>query len=189
MKNIPTKKITRIEIDDDSGEDVVHVFLDVPGFQNFGQRLGELERKAWEAEWDDPPDKDQFTHHLQRLRVELPEGMKWNKTSEARVDQLLMDWPEIRPRVLDATFTFYKKVQPEERRIHDNPGAPFVLPTPTSPEVVADLFRVSTIYLHDDDNTIGVAGPCTWNLEHLWGALLRKNNVVEIGGSDVAFNC
>src|SRR5262245_15788924 len=54
MKNISTKRVRRIEIDDDSGEDVITVFLEVPGFQNFGQRLAELEHKAQEAEWTDP---------------------------------------------------------------------------------------------------------------------------------------
>ena len=187
MNNIPVKKVRRIEVDDDSGVDVVRVFLEVPGFQNFGQRLGELERKAWDAQWDDPPDKDQFEYNLQRLRVELPEGMKWNKTTEATVDRFLMDWPEIRPRLLQAVFKFYKKIHPEVRRIHDNPGAPFVLPAPTAPEAVADLFRVSSIYVHDDDASLGIAGDCTWDLEHLWGALLRKNEVIEFGGMDVAF--
>jgi Domain of unknown function (DUF6985) len=56
-----------------------------------------------------------------------------------------------------------------------------------APEVVADLFRVSALYLHNNDATVGISGGCTWDLEHLWGALLRKNKVVEIGGVDVAF--
>jgi hypothetical protein len=143
MKNTPIKKIRRIEVDDDSGEEVVRVFLEVPAFQNLGQRLGELERKAWEAEWTDPPDKGQFEYHLQRFRVELPEGMKWGKTSESKVDRFLADWPEIRPHVLEAVFNFYKKIHPEVRRMHDNPGAPFVLPAPTAPEVVAGLAALS----------------------------------------------
>jgi hypothetical protein len=263
MKNIPTKKIRRIEVDDDSGEDVVRVFLEVPKFQNFGQRLGELERKAREVEQTDPdpwevaaadgkiltltkaemkklqkrwdalditdPEfgkklvsieqelnqhtvdlpgdlkrevkkkttkgkvkKERFSkpkYDLERLRVELPEGMKWDKTAEARVDRVLADWPEIRPVVLKAVFKFYKKIHSTVRRMHDNPGAPFVLPEPTSPDVVADLFHVSAIYLQDDETTIGIGGSCTWDLEHFWGALIRKNKVVEVGGIDEAFNC
>ena len=100
-----------------------------------------------------------------------------------------MGWPEIRPRVLEAVFKFYKKIHPEVRRIHDNPGAPFLLPAPTAPEVVADLFCVSAIYLHDNDATVGISGGCTWDLEHLWGALLRDKKVLKVGGMDVATNC
>lgn len=258
MRNIPIKKIRRIEVDDDSGEDVVRVFLEVPKFQNFGQRLGELERKALEAEQTDPdpwevaaaagkrltltkaemktlqdrydaldgldpefcekldlieqelnrhiPEsvkqeaikknkakvkKEQSSktrHHLHRLRIELPEGMRWDKTAEARVDQFLVDWPEVRPAVLRAVFKFYKKIHPEVRRIHDNPGSPFLLPEPTCLSVVADLFQVSAVYLHDDENSVGVAGGCTWDLEHLWGVLLRHKKVAEVGGMDVASN-
>src|SRR5437660_4097848 len=99
MKNTPVKKIRRIEVDDNCDIPVVCVFLEVPKFHNFGQRLGELELKAWKAEWDDPPDKGQFDHNLERLRVELPEGTEWDKTPEAPVDQFLADWPVIRPAV------------------------------------------------------------------------------------------
>jgi hypothetical protein len=262
MKNIPIKKIRRIEIDDDSGDDVVRVFLEVPQFQNFGQRLGDLERQASEAGQTDPdpweaaaaegklltltraevkklqkrfdaldfdapgfvkklealnrvwdkhtvPMPENLKHevkqkpgkrklkggrsskpkyNLKRLRVELPEGMKWNKIAEARVDRFLMGWPEMRPRVLEGVFKFYKKIHSEVRRIHDNPAAPFLLPAPTAPEVVADLFRVSAIYLHDTEGTVGISGGCTWDLEHLWGALLRNKKVVKVGGMDAATN-
>src|SRR4029078_4426851 len=99
-------------------------------------------------------------------------GMKWNKIAETRVDRFLMSWREIRPRVLDRVFHFYKKMHPEVRRVHDNPAALFLLPAPTAPEVVADLFRVSTIHLHDNDATVGISGGCPWDLENLWGGLI-----------------
>jgi len=183
MKKTPIKKIRRIE-GDDPEEDIIRVFIEVPSFENFGRHLGEMERKAWDAQFDDPPDEGQFDYNLERLTVSCPEGMNWDKTLDARVDQFLVDWPKIRPRVLKEVFNLYKKIQPEVRRIHDNPGAPFVLPEPATPEVVADLFRVSGIYLQHDETSIGIGGGCTWDLEHLWGVLLRDNNVVEVGGID-----
>jgi hypothetical protein len=188
MKAKAIKKILRIE-GDDPDEDIIRVFLEVPEFQNFGQRLGELGRKAWEAEFDDPPDKDQFKYDLQRLRVDLPMGMNWNKDLEARVDQFLMGWPRIRSAVLEAVFEYYKKVQPPARRIHNTAGSAFTLPAPTAPEVVADLFRVSVICLQDDEASIGIAGGCTWDLEHLWGVRIEHDKVVDVGGLDVASNC
>src|SRR5438105_12076369 len=99
MKANPIKKILRIE-GDDPDEDIIRVFLRVPKFQNFGQHLGDIERKARDAESNDPPDDKQFAYNLERLRVELPIGTNWNKDAEARVDRFLVDWPHIRPAVL-----------------------------------------------------------------------------------------
>jgi hypothetical protein len=188
MANLPIKKVRRIEVDEDSGEPVYSVYLEVPEFQNFGQRLGELELKCWRAQFDDPPDKDQFTHNLQRIRVALPEGVEWDKTSEAEVDQFLIHWPEMRPGVLEAVFNFYKKVYPQAiHPFRDVPGKKFTLPEPTSAEVVADLFCVKSLYLHSNGETSGISGNCTWDMEHCWGALLRDGKVAEVGGIDEAF--
>jgi hypothetical protein len=263
MKSTISKKIIRIEREDPDDIDggLVRVFIEVPKFQNFGQRLGELERKAWDADLSDPvdmskgfdlmsnafqkvfsgkakmdkaqkkfdaldakmggklgsllekvnqqlldatadlerelekPDEEKprklkppkFEHNLQRLRVELAVGTKWDKTTEARIDRFLADWPNIRPAVLESTFKFYKKIYPQAVRPHrHNPGTKFTMPEPTAPEVVADLFHVTSIHLHDKNDTIGITGGCTWDLEHVWGALLRKNKVVKVGGWDAA---
>src|SRR5436190_6142201 len=100
MKADPIKKIRHIEVDDDSGTDWVKVHLHVPGFQNFGQRMGELESQAWEAEGFGEFERTQgvpeserkdFNYRLDDLRVELPEGVEWNKTAEAAVDRFLAD--------------------------------------------------------------------------------------------------
>ena len=199
----------------------------MPEFQNFGQRMGELEFKACKIVLAEPwvpppsqpvlwpwleklatiiewclkamgrkepdsaederalePDPKDFDYDLQRLYVSLPEGMKWDPLSEARVDRFLADWPALRPAVLDATFKYYKDFRPEVADFFGE-EAQYVLPEATGPEVVADLFRVSTIHLHPDD-AIGLGGYCTWDEEHGYGALV-KSGAVTVGQEDEAF--
>src|SRR5262249_12592284 len=128
MNKKPTRIVRRIEWDD-SEEDNIRVTIVVPGFKNFGQRRHDLQRKAWEAEFDDPPDKSITSRYkLEQLEVSVPEGTYWNNLLEARVDRFLADWPVIQPSVLKAVFEFYKKIQPTVRRIHNSPGSQYTLP-------------------------------------------------------------
>ena len=225
------KEVLKVEADEEF--DTTEVEMRVPEFQNFGQRMGELELKAhkivlatpldldaawagldrmgglwpWLAklatiiEWflkamrrkepdstkqepEQEPDPKEFEHDLQRLRVSLPEGMEWNPLAEAKVDRFLADWPALRPAVLNATLKYYKDFRPEVADFFGE-EAQYVLPEATAPEVVADLFRISTIHLHPDD-AIGLGGYCTWDEEHGYGALI-KSGAVTVGHEDEAF--
>ena len=219
------KEVLKVEVDEEF--DMTEVEMSVPEFQNFGQRLGELELKAHKIVLAEPmvfppnqgklwpwleklatiiewclkamgrketdsaeeeralePDPEDFVYDLQRLRVLLPEGMRWDPLAEARVDRFLADWPALRPAVLDATFKYYQDFRPEVADFFGD-EAQYVLPEATGPEVVADLFRITAIHLHPDD-AIGLGGPCTWDEEHGYGALI-KSGVVTVGQEDEAF--
>jgi hypothetical protein len=252
------KEIINISVDEEL--DLTEVSIRVPQFENFGKRLGELERKASEAfrvrpepesdpeleaeieadlnetmeslkssvnsmkkeleampdspqkkammlmyeqfskmdeetdeedevEGDRPVDeKDRFNYDLQALRVSLGEEMKWDKAAEATVDQFLIDWPLIRPAVLQATFKHYKKIYPELMQIvGESDEYAFTMPKPTSPEVVADLFTITAIYLHQD-GSIGLGGHCTWDEEHGYGVRIKNGKIVEVGHESDAFS-
>jgi hypothetical protein len=243
----PMKRILNIETDQESG--TTEITIRVPGFRNFGQRLGELERKAfetptdltelvevdksteemlkmmdlgleemqkkieampegqdklvmrsvlWTMRWaesedddeaekgeDETPREDPFKYDLQQLRVSLADKMKWSKSAEAKVDRFLADWPEMRPAVLQATFGYYKEVYARWVQIHGNPtgGLKFTLPKPNTSEAVADLFCITTMYLHKNGN-IGLGGRCTWDEEHGCGLLIKNRKVVSVGHED-----
>lgn len=125
-------------------------------------------------------------HDLHELCVHIPRGMKWGKTTQAIINRFLADWPEIRPVVLRATYRFYTEIYPELAKIFgDSPGSQFTLPKPSSPEVVAHLFCITSVYLHRDKG-IGLAGHCTWDYEHGYGVLIKKKKVCKVGTADEA---
>jgi hypothetical protein len=114
--------------------------------------------------------------------------LKWDSTTEAAVDEFLANWPTSRPKVLEATAKYYKEKYPELLEFFgDDPGVQFILPKPGSREVVADLFRISTIHLRDD-GAIGLAGPCTWDEEHGFGVLLKNGKVSAVGHASEAYD-
>jgi hypothetical protein len=258
MKEI-MKEIIEVRVDKECG--TTEVLIRVPHFENFGQRLGELERKASEAiqmqpeaessaeieavvaaahelrkksleslkklytdklnilpdgherkmvmqalssivkmenepvEEDDEqeveaeqPDKNQFVHDLQPLRVSLPEKVKWNKATEAQIDNFLTAWPTIRPLVLNATFRFYRKLYPKLVEIFGvDGGYELTIPKPMSADVVADLFLISSVYFHED-GSIGLGGHCTWDDEHGYGVRINKGKITKVGYESEAFD-
>jgi hypothetical protein len=236
------KEVVKVKVDREFG--TTNVTIRASDFLNFGQRMGELQRKATEALLAPGPDDDaipkaianlnqlfeqnlkkmadgplknqtiemmkesaremenakeadgievevdpeEFTHDLQTLSVSVPEGMKWDGTTEAKVDNFLAAWPQTRPAVLKATAQYYKKIFPATKEfLGDEPGIEFTLPKPGAAEIVADLFRISTIYLRDD-GSIGLGCPCTWDEEHGYGIVLNNGKVIATGGEDEAFN-
>lgn len=252
--NANMKDIIKIEVDKQLG--MTEVYTRVPGFMNFGQRLGDIERQSYEAvmaddeENEDPelmaeleadiedsmkdmkasmesigkaakdmPDgpqkeamallatevarlgeeaedeedckdetqeteEDRFTYDLEVLRVSLSDEASWDTAVEERVDQFLADWQEIRPVVLEATFAYYSESHPELLQVFGEDE--LRMPKPDSPDIVADLFCISAVYLHED-GSVGLGGPCTWDEEHGWGVRIRDRRVVAIGYESDAF--
>ena len=66
-------------------------------------------------------------------------------------------------------------------------GEQHLLPVPTTAEAVADLCCIRSIYLHPE-GVVGLGGSCTWDEEHGFGVLLKENDVLAVGGEDVAFD-
>ena len=140
----------------------------------------EEQEAAGEAE---PPAPRDFQH----LSLSLPKGLKWNKATQALVQQFFGDWPQTRPVVLQAIFKHYKKSYRGALTLFPgHKGLNFILPEPTSPDAVADLFYITSIYLHRDGST-GLSGNCTWDEEHGWGLMLKSGKVTAVGQADVAF--
>ncbi|MBA4150884.1 MAG: hypothetical protein H0X66_22465 [Verrucomicrobia bacterium] len=249
-----------LSIKQDEELDMTDVHIRVPGFQNFGQRLGDLERQFSETikvrpEPDSDPEleaeieadvaetmemlkgtmasmkgdlesmpegpqkealklmmqefekgdqeeeevendpehgdgarnEDRFTYDLEKLRVGMQDEVTWDKVAEARLDDFLAKWPLIRPAVLQATFDHYKEIYPQIFEIFgDDDDYQFLMPKPTTPEAVADLFIITAIYLRDD-GCVGLGGHCTWDDEHGYGVLLKDNQVVTVGHESDAF--
>src|SRR5262249_34822733 len=124
---------------------------------------------------------------LQQLALSLPKGLRWNKNTQALVQQFFADWPMTRPVVLQATFKHYKENYRDSLTLFpDHKGLKFILPEPTSPDTIADLFYVTSIYLHRDGST-SLSGNCTWDEEHGWGLMLKNAKVTAVGQADVAF--
>ena len=136
---------------------------------------------------DTPPVYDEkdfecFNHDLQALSVVCPEDSDWDKAAEAKVDQFLADWPEIRPRVLQALCDYYENWYPQIEHFND----PILMPAPGAPDLLEDRARITTIYLHED-GLIGLGGECTWEDEHALGVLLENGKVIDCGYASVAY--
>jgi hypothetical protein len=157
------------------------------------EMMDQLTKSLSEAQPDeeepeaDPEEDDSFQYDLQRIRVLIPEGMKWDKTTRAVIEGFFAGWPEIRPAVLQATFKYYKKSYPEIAKfLRGSPGLEIILPRPSSPEAVADLFFITSIYLHGN-GAIGLGCHCTWDEEHGYGVLIKQNRVAAVGEESEAF--
>ena len=158
--------------------------------------LGILEHmadRAMEAEQEEKSEEpsaeeeSRAPRDLQHIALSLPRGLRWNKKTQALVQQFFADWPQTSPVVLQATFKYYKKNYRDALTLFPgHKGLNFILPEPTTPEAIAELFYVTSIYLHHD-GSIGLSGNCTWDEEHGWGLMLENGKVTDVGQADVAF--
>ena len=245
------KEVISVEIDQEFN--TTSVELRVPEFDNFGQKLKELEEKTYDAIIDDPDHEEKMEEALEgvtkmyeasqeqlvakiealpdgaekdalkavqeniekmnemladeddledaddeigeeedefdveRIDVELPEGVAWDESMEGTIDAFLRSWPDVRGKVLEAVFDFYKSYYDEAKEFFgDEPETKFVLPEPKSPTSIEDNFIVSTVYVRAD-GAIGLSGHCTWDEEHAWGVRLKDGEVTAAGQADEAF--
>ncbi|NOS69454.1 MAG: hypothetical protein HOP33_05925 [Verrucomicrobia bacterium] len=150
--------------------------------------------KSLEVGPDDPdPDEETVTKKESRpedfeLFTAMPgDGIKWDVNAEARVDEFIRNWPDVRPQVLKQAHAYYKKLYPELKdTFGDMSTFNFTMPKPTKPEVVEDIFSISTIYLRGD-GAIGISGSCTWDEEHGFGAVIKDGKIVTFGHADEGF--
>ncbi len=153
-----------------------------------GMAKGVSESEEEQAHEDDLETEEEPPHrNLQRLTLSLPKGTRWNKETQSLVEKFFADWAQTRRVVLKATFAYYKKIYPQALTLFPrHKGLKFILPKPSSAEAVADLFYITSIYLHAD-GAIGLSGHCTWDEEHGYGIRLKNGNVTAVGEADVAF--
>lgn len=238
-----TKEI--LSIKKSYGDTPAEANIKIPAFQNFGARMGALERESFEASMarrsekapdaesqmadvktmladlvsdqkeamkglppglagmmsgfltelenldieidDTPPAYDEkdfecYNYDLQALCVVLPaDDSEWDSAAEAKLDQFLAEWPEIRPRVSQALYDYYVDWHPQLEG-HDDP---ILMPDPGDPQLVEDRARITTIYLNKD-GSIGLTGDCTWEDEHGLGVLIKDGKVIDCGYAEVA---
>jgi len=142
----------------------------------------------------DEPDPDDAPPQAKESRPEdfetflvLPHHeMKWNKATETLVDKFIRDWPNLRLEVLKAAHKYYRKLYPELKETYgDMTEFNFIMPKPTSPQSVEDIFSIQTIHLHKDGE-IGLSGSCTWDEEHGFGVRIKNGKVAAFGDYDGA---
>lgn len=132
--------------------------------------------------------EEDFAIDREELVVLLGEESRWDAQAESRLDAFLSSWPARRPAVLERAFVCYREAYEERAsELSKEPGAEHLLPPPTTAEAVADLCCIRSIYLHPG-GVVGLGGSCTWDEEHGFGVLLKDNDVLAVGGEDVAFD-
>lgn len=239
-----TKEI--LSIKKSCGDTPAEASLRIPAFQNFGARMGALERESFDMlmarqagqdpttppmdvksmisdmvakqkesikqlppefaglgdimsglfsglenlEIDGTPpvfeekDFESLNYDLQELCVVLPaDYSEWDGEAEAKLDQFLAGWAEIRPRVSQALYDYYVNWYPQLERYNN----PILMPAPGDPQLVDDRARITTIYLNKD-GSVGLSGQCTWEDEHGLGVLIKDGKVIDCGYADVADN-
>lgn len=146
------------------------------------------EEEEEEAEFDEDDTEAEKGEDLQKLEIVLGEGISWDDAAEKRVDGFLAKWPQTRSKVQEALFQYYREFYPQVRTTEGEfPGEEIMLPEPSGPEVIADLFKISTVFLRTD-GAIGLSGRCSWDDEHGFGILLREDKVVAAGYADEAYS-
>lgn len=192
-----TKEIIKVE----ENRELNHctVTVRVPQFENFGEKLKEIEQaaeQAWQSHHKIAPSdkevgngigqKDELEKDPSVLLVHPPTEEKWIPTYESQLDGFLNEWPHLRNQVLEKTFEMYQQYFQEVEFVAPNPAAEFILPEPTSAERISHHFRITSIMLHEDGR-IGIYGRCTWDDEHGFGAMIQDGQVLTVGHADEAF--
>lgn len=151
-----------------------------------GMMESEPEDEAPEDE-EAAPEKVSKPEDFELLTVLPSDGTKWDAKAEAKIDEFIKTWPEVRPQVLKQAHACYKKLYPELKEIFgDMATFKFTMPKPTKPEVIEDIFSINVIYLRDD-GAVGISGSCTWDEEHGFGAVIRNGKVVTFGHASDGF--
>ena len=119
------------------------------------------------------------------LSVSLSGGTEWNDETQGRVEELLKNWPSLRSDIQKAVFIHYRTVYPAVVEFYQgSENIDHFLPKPSKPDVVLNLFRISTIHLLPK-NMIGLTGSCIWDDEHGVGIKIKGNKVIEAGNADI----
>jgi len=148
---------------------------------------GDEDEHESEEEEETPTKKINNPKDFELLTVSPSDGTKWDANAEAKIDEFIVAWPEVRPQILKQAHAYYKKLYPELKEIFgDMTEFNFIMPKPTKPEVLEDIFSINMIYLRDD-GAIGISGSCTWDEEHGFGAVIKNGKVVTFGHADEGF--
>lgn len=162
--------------------------------QMFEESMKELE--DLDLDDDDGEDEDDLENDEEAVEgptpgiyhVSMAEGAKWSPEHEALIARIEGNWPTFRTKILQAVFDPYQEGYEE---VWDFMGGgkhdKMILPDPTSPEVVQDLFQIHSIHLGKDASKIGFEGSCTWDEEHGVGILIDGDSC-EAGSADLAFD-
>jgi hypothetical protein len=133
---------------------------------------------------DDEPEVAQHSNTEDEpdvLEVCLYEPLEWSPAMEKRVEAFLKSWPKLRPAVLKAVFEAYRD---QYDGIWDfmggHPADKIILPDPTEPAVIEQLFRITDIQL-DEENAINLGATCTWDDEHGLCVRIEDGQVAGVG--------
>lgn len=134
-----------------------------------------------------PNSEEPFENDPEVLAVDFDTTIAWEE-AKRRVDELIAKWPSMRERVRTAVFEKYREHYEMFWAYSDQTeNDKLILPDPSVPAVVEELFRVISIHLSSDCDAIGLECDCTWDVEHALGVRIAGDKVVEVGGADCAF--
>lgn len=164
------------------------------GLELMKQLAGAARRAQDEDEADDERDEQaEFEKEIEEARllqeaevlsVILPEDESWDAESERRLDEFLEAWPKLRPKILRGAYEWYRLIYEDAKEYYeDNPRHELLVPEPTAPEVIGELFRIENIHLHKSGR-VGVTGSCTWDIDEGFGAMIEGGNVLVVGLTD-----
>ncbi|MGH7295978.1 MAG: DUF6985 domain-containing protein [Polyangiaceae bacterium] len=88
-------------------------------------------------------------------------------------------------RVLAAVFVQYQAVRAA------NPDPPWPMPKVSGPEQLLRRLHLNAIYVHEVEKAsvayLGLGFRCSWEQEHGCGVLVHRDQIIEVGGTAVAF--
>jgi hypothetical protein len=115
------------------------------------------------------------------LEVCLYEPLKWSPAMEKRIEGFLKAWPKLRPSVLKAVFNAYRdQFDGIWEFMGGHSADKIILPDPTKPAVLEELFRITDIQL-DEENAINLGATCTWDDEHGLCVRIEDGKVTGVG--------
>jgi hypothetical protein len=132
---------------------------------------------------DEEPDVVQASNSDEADVLEfcLEEPLAWSPAMEKRVEAFLKSWPKLRPSVLKAVFAVYRDQYDGIWEFMGGlPADKFILPDPTKPAVLEQLFRITDIQL-DEDDALTLGASCTWDDEHGLCVRIEDGKVTGVG--------
>lgn len=132
-----------------------------------------------------------------KIEIAFLDSSKLVAAQESLVNEIIDKEKKWGPKVIEAIIIYYKKTYSDYKNGWEMGGADAktiekVLPKEIDKEKLLPLIELSEICIAPEQNcesgSFGFALGCDWDEEHGLGIAFKNWKVIDVGGTDVAFN-
>jgi hypothetical protein len=125
------------------------------------------------------------------IHIDEPDASRMPSESQRAAFAYLVErWQNVFSSVLEALLPYYQRIRPRYLDFLEE-DAEQLMPELADAKKLGPLIDIRQVFIHPapkDGVCVGLLFGCTWDEEHGLGVIVHLDQVMEIGGADLAFS-